>query len=225
MPLTRIPERYEPGLTTIASLETDQGRFAELASAISASKPISEFSDFAGAVLSQLKNWKRSDVYNVLRTLYSLSAYLADEEMSPNELASQVLEVMRASGKDKLAVPDGSKQQFLDMLSRLLGIDSIKLAAKAYGLRHDHQRWLCEVKVITDMRPVFADVHQKPNRMIVGHTLRLGYHEDGQHKEFYVALNSSDVAALKKALQRAEDKETSLRTLIVDSSLKEFDHS
>jgi len=225
MRLTRIPDTYQPGLVTIASFgTTDQGRLAALASAIAAAKPISEFSDFAESVHSQLKDWKRSDVFSVVRTLYSLSTHLADDELSAAELAAQVLEVMRSSGKDSLAVPEDRRRQFLDSLSHLLGIDSIRLAAKAYGLRHDHERWLCEVKVITDLRPVFADVHEKPDRVIVGHTLRLGYHEDGKHKEFYVALNGSDVATLKKALQRAEDKESSLRSLITDSGLKEFDH-
>jgi len=223
MPLTRIPERYEPGLITLASLRADQ--VAELVSALNAAKPVSEFSAFADAVHSQLKNWKRSDVYNIIRTCYSLAIQIADEEMSANELASQVAELMRASGRDRLAIPEDAKQQFVGSLALLIGIDSIKLASKAYGLRRDHERWLCDVKIITDLRPVFADVHQKPTSVIVGHTLKLGYHEDGEHREFYVALDGSDVAALKKALQRAEDKESSLRNLVVDSGLKEFDHT
>jgi len=132
---------------------------------------------------------------------------------------------MRATSKETLSVPEDTRPRFVDLLSRLLQTDSIRLASKAFGLRHDHEREFCEVKVITDMRPVFADVHQKPTRVIVGHTLKLGYHEYGEHKEFYVALSGSDVAEIKKALQRAEDKESSLHNLIADTGLKEFDHS
>ncbi len=132
---------------------------------------------------------------------------------------------MRATGKDKFAVPIEAREGFQDILARLLQVESIRLATKAYGLRYDHERWFCDVKMITDLRPVFSDVHQKPTSMIVGHTLKLGYHEYGEHKEFYIALDGSDVAALKKALERAEDKESSLRTLIADTGLKEFDRT
>jgi hypothetical protein len=225
MPLNRIPERYESGLMSALALSGDQQRFASLLAALNSAKPISDISDFADAVHSQLQGWKRTEVYNLVRTLYSLSTYLSDGEMSAQELAAQVLDVMRATGREKLSVPETSKQGFVDTLSRLLSVDSVRLAAKAFGLRYDHERRFCEVKIITDMRPVFGDVHQKPNRVIVGHTLKIGYHEYGEHKEFYVALDGSDVAALKKALQRAEDKESSLRSLIADSGLKEFDHS
>jgi hypothetical protein len=224
MPLTRIPERYEPGLVTVLALSTDEKRFTELLAALNATRPSSQLSVFTDAVHSQLKQWKRSEILNVIRTVYSLSGYLNDGEMPPAELASQVLEVMRATGKEKLSVPEDARRPFVDLLSRLLQADSIRLASKAFGLRHDHEREFCDVKIITDMRPVFADVQQKPTRFIVGHTLKLGYHEYGEHKEFYVALDGSDVAELKKALQRAEDKESSLRSLIADTGLKEFDH-
>jgi hypothetical protein len=224
MPLTRIPERHEAGLATIASIRDDQQKLSRLTEAIISAPPVSEISDFTDSVQARLSDWRRSDVLNVIRTLYSLTRYIAEEELTPQDLSKQVFDVMRASGKERLSVPDEAKQQFLKALTQLLAVESIRLAAKAYGLRYDHERRFCDVKVVTDMRPVFADVHQKPTRIIVGHTLKLGYHENGEHKEFYVALDGSDVAALKTALQRAEDKESSLRTLMADTGLKEVDH-
>jgi hypothetical protein len=225
MPLTRIPDRYEPGLVVILALSSDPKRFSELLEALKATRPLSQLSAFSDAIYSHLEQWKRSEILNVVRTLHSLSSYLADDEMTPVDLASQILEVMRATGKEKLSVPENVRGPFVEMLSSLLQVDSIRLASKAFGLRHDHEREFCEAKIITDMRPVFADVHQKPTRVIVGHTLKLGYHEYGEHKEFYLALDGSDVAELKKILQRAEDKESSLRNLIADTGLTEFDHS
>src|SRR5258708_15203083 len=143
MPISRIPERSRPGLAVILSLEHD--RVSELANAIYASKPSSSFEGFAATVYSQLKtNWKREELNNVLRSLYSLSTRIADDETPVEELASQVLGVMRGSAKGDFASEE-SGQRFLDNLVLLLSVESLRIASKACGLRSDHERLFCEI--------------------------------------------------------------------------------
>lgn len=221
MPIARIPERYRLGFSLFLSFQQD--KVAELIDAIRKTPPNSDFQQFVDAVHSRLNTWKTEDVYNVVRSLYSLCTLLADEETSVDDLTIQAIEAMRSSGKEDLFVAPESQRLVASNLKQLLSIESLRLASKAVGLRTDHERLLCGLKIITDIRPVFSDVQQKPTRAIIGHTLKLEYHEDGEHKELFLALDAEDIQKLKKVLQRAETKETSLRAFLIDTGISEFD--
>ena len=65
-----------------------------------------------------------------------------------------------------------------------------------------------------DLRPVFrTDLGERPPAFVVVHNLKVGYRESGEYREFFVALDTLDVHALKEALDRALEKEKSLRTI------------
>jgi hypothetical protein len=51
--------------------------------------------------------------------------------------------------------------------------------------------------------------------------LQIGFHEGGtkEHKEFYVALDTDDIQALKEVINRAERKTIALQTIIKSSKL------
>jgi hypothetical protein len=223
MPIARIPERYRSGFALLLSFE--EHKVSELVEAVRRTPPNSDFQQFVEAVHGQLKGWKTEEVYNVVRSLYSLCTFLADEETAVDEIISQAIEAMRSSGKEDLFVAPESQGRVAAHLKTLLTIESLRLASKALGLKTDHERLFCGVKIVTDIRPVFSDVQQKPTRAIIGHTLKLEYHEEGEHKELYLALDADDIRKIGKVLQRAETKETSLRALLGDAGLSEFDQN
>ncbi|MGA8029350.1 MAG: hypothetical protein WB992_19590 [Bryobacteraceae bacterium] len=148
---------------------------------------------------------------------------LADEETSLEDLIAQAIEAMRSSGKPELFVSPEKQSGVAATLKALLSIESLRLASKALGLKTDHERLFCGVKIITDIRPVFSNVQRKPTRVMIGHTLKLEYHENGVHKELYIALEPDDIPKLKTVLERAEAKAISLRDLCANVGLTEFD--
>jgi hypothetical protein len=53
--------------------------------------------------------------------------------------------------------------------------------------------------------------------------LRIGYHQDGEHTEFSVAMNTDDVRATLKAMERAERKAATLKSFIQKSGIPYFE--
>lgn len=221
MRLTRIPERYRPGLARIAKLSSAQ--VEELAKGLEGCPATADFAAFTSSLHVRLYNWARKDLNSVVRTLYSLSAYLADEDTSIDQLTKQVIDVMRTSDDPTLVLTDQSEPNFAQAMKRLLGIKSLTFAAKALGLRSDYEKLFCDAKIITDIRSVFDNVTDKPTGALVSNLLKLEFHELGEHKEFYVYLGRDSISKLRRILERAEKKTASLRTLIADVGITDLD--
>lgn len=84
---------------------------------------------------------------------------------------------------------------------RLLNIESLNLLSKAKRLQRDGERLYCDAKILSDIRPVFRDRPTvRPNGAVITHTLMLGYHEGGEHKEFHVVLDRIDLELLKDVI-------------------------
>lgn len=99
-----------------------------------------------------------------------------------------------------------------DRLRRILSVDSLASSSKALTLLTDQERTLHGVKILTDVRHAFqADPQKEPYGAVIVNVLKLTYHENDQHKDFYVALDGDDLASLRTALDRAEAKIKTLR--------------
>jgi len=103
---------------------------------------------------------------------------------------------------------DESKQRLL----RVLNVESLTIASKALTIFTDYQRTMHGAKVLSDVRYVFQSrPEDEPYGAVIIHLLKLSYHEEGDHKEFFVAMDDNDVARLKAVLERAEEKAKTLR--------------
>jgi hypothetical protein len=92
------------------------------------------------------------------------------------------------------------------------------MATKAYDLQTEGERTFCDARILTDLRPVFGkDIASGPAGMVIIHRLKLGYHNsEGEHRTFYIALDAEDLVTLKKAIDRAELKARSLKSIVKD---------
>ena len=110
-----------------------------------------------------------------------------------------------------------------ERFEKLLNINLLNTLSKAGRLQRDGERLYCDAKILSDIRPVFGP---KPTVMppgaVVTHTLRIGYHEGGDHKEFYVILDADDLEALKNTVTRAEAKDKVLRQLLKTAKLSDL---
>jgi hypothetical protein len=68
-------------------------------------------------------------------------------------------------------------------------------------------------------------VEGKPYGAVVIHTLKLSYHEEGDHKDFLVALDDDDIKALRAVLDRAEAKARFLRKQLKDTHVDDLGSS
>ena len=102
----------------------------------------------------------------------------------------------------------------------LFGSPNFDIVAKAWDLKTDDERVFCGARILTDMRPVFGpNVKDGPKAMAVVHLLKLGFDRVGdpkRHNEFHVSLDAEDLGSLRKLIERAEDKASTLRNSVKD---------
>ena len=158
-----------------------------------------------------------------MRTLDSLYQVRAHLEIPVDKFVSDVIGALRVA-KVPVALAADGEVAFHTRLSTLLSTTSLAISAKAQVLQRDYARLFHDAKIITDMRPVFEQsTKEPPQGVLLDHTLKVVYHEGlGDHQELYLALDSSDLVALKKVIERAEEKEQTLRSLLASKSIKVF---
>jgi len=117
------------------------------------------------------------------------------------------------SGKD---IDESTKQH----LKKLLSNDNvINVTRKAYGLAFDRQNIISSTKIITDVRPIFGiDDDEEYLGSLIIHNLKIVFHEHGEHKEIYYALDKEDLKRLKEDILRAEKKEQIIQQQLNDST-------
>jgi len=143
-----------------------------------------------------------------------------------NKTASQIAADLKETAQDEKPLfftPE--KAAILEQrMTRLLSIDkAIAVTAKAHDVVTEHQHVFCAARIFSDIRPVFSASADVVSAAVVVHTLNIAYHEAGEHKEFYVAMDKTDIDSLKKVIERAEKKAKALHLIIKQSAVTNLD--
>ena len=159
---------------------------------------------------------------SVLETIYTLYHIRELSGVDHPQFLEDLMNGIRNSSDLRLAPKDLPKLQ--SVLERILSIDTLKMIAKAARLQRDGERLYCSSKILSDMRPIFGeDPTRRPIGSVLTHTLKVTYHEGREHREFHVILDSDDLEALGKVVQRAQAKDKTLRELLKSIELPSLD--
>lgn len=214
----RIPDRYKEGILLLAAASDEA--FAEILSALKkAPAHMTNIRELAAWVGPETSSTPKSDSAKIVDALTSLYRLQKRTSFSVSKIAHDV-----ANGAEELELEARNRLQ--KRLELALPLDALNVtSAKARELLMDREKAYCDAKIVTDIRPVFGDDVDSPEAAIIIHTLKLGFHDSGSnsHKDIYVALDSRDIADLKKILERAELKETRLKTVISAAQLKQVE--
>lgn len=223
MPITRIPDRYRAGLVKIRLMPEEA--FAELVWALDHVPTIARFPILASRVAAGVKALSKSEIDDILRSLFSLVPSLAETEVSVETIASELIEAMRASERDDLQLPPQQEDVFKSRITSLLSLFPLNMSAKASRIRVEYPNVFWDARILSDVRPVFDKPGERPIGSVINHTLKIEYHEGGDHKEFYVALDGDDLSRLKRIVERAEIKAESLKLYLKNSEMPDLDLS
>lgn len=99
--------------------------------------------------------------------------------------------------------------------------DTLGTAAKAGPVMTEHERILQDARILTDLRPIFhPDLSEKPHAVCIIHMLRLTTRDIfGDPSAQYFALDSNDIRFIKQLMDRAIQKEETLKQLMDSSGL------
>lgn len=138
-------------------------------------------------------------------------------------------DVKPALGRAKTFSPGKEEEEWNRLrkfLLHALSLEStIGSTAKAGVVLTEHERIFDSARIVTDFRPIFhTNVSEKPNAGVIVHMLRITQ-RDARNKKIdaYYALDSNDLDALRKILDRAAEKENCLRGAMGAAGIKVLD--
>jgi hypothetical protein len=221
-----IPPRYREAITKIQFLEDKA--FEELRSALEAQQPASVDRDVVSAIASSAPGLAPSDIEGILESLMGLQIARSLADASLEQFCEDVVSEIERAEKKPPALSTEQRAKFAARIKTLLGLESLAVAAKSRDLQTDHEHVYLNGRIITDLRPVFrGSPDEAPAGVLLHHTLRLTYLDraSGERGSFYVAMDDDDLGNLKRLLERAEVKATTLRRRLQDAGIKALGRS
>jgi hypothetical protein len=207
-----LPSEAIEDLKRIAGIE--ENTFASLLKAIVETKPSFTVPQFARKVLQKVPGIAELDLRSTLIATVSLHSMLtrAGGPASIGRLLAGILSAETLTPEQKTVLES--------RLPKLLTADgTLEITAKAREVMTEHEHIFCNVRMLSDIRPVFSDDLEKSYGAVIIHNLRIGYHQDQKHRDFYVALDTDDIRALKVAIERAEKKTLALEAILKQSNV------
>lgn len=152
------------------------------------------------------------EIIGLAATLYSVKNR---EEASIDEVVDAVCQAAQERNlKAKSEKPDwGAVKAFLKEI--LSPQSPFAITAKTMEILAERERVYCDARILTDIRPIFKEkLDEGTAAAIITHTIRIAYHEGPELKEFYVAIDGSNLDDLQNQITRAKDKQKSLKSMI-----------
>ena len=218
----QIPKQHLPAIIKIRQLP--DATADQLITALASFPPTPEAGKMSKQIASQVPGILPEDLKDIVDTLYALYYVREFSEVRASRFLRDLVQTLKSSTDTNLVVSDPAEVEKLKTrFEKLLGIENISLLSKAMRLQRDGERLFCDAKTLSDIRPVFHnDASSAPAGSVITHTLKLGYHEGGEHKEFFIVLEGGDLESLKEVVDRALSKETTLQKLLADAGLQDM---
>ncbi|MGA8473558.1 MAG: hypothetical protein WB681_00690 [Candidatus Cybelea sp.] len=139
------------------------------------------------------------------------------ETVSPAKIVADVVESLGATAGDERA-------KIQQRAKRLLEIAPLSVLVKSMGLLVRNVNNFTSSRAVTDLRPTFTDVQDKPTTFVLIHELDITYQdntagEESALRHFFVALDDADLDDLISSLKRCKQKADSLKAHLRNSGL------
>jgi hypothetical protein len=206
-----IPEVAHSSLILLAKLSRESMK--SLKEVLAKSSPTLPVAELAKKVAPEV-GLESGQVERLIIVLGSLFSVRAQQDLSREEFSKALLDALKRTGIRDLQLTDKRARQFQQDVEELLSLEKLLgVTGRALDVMQEHEHVWQSARVLTDMRPVFAsDPNRFPSAFVLIHNLRIAYREGRRSREFFVALDSGDVRALQKTLERAVKKEVSLKS-------------
>lgn len=211
-----IPKKQLMAFDSLAKL--DDATAERLQQAVAETAPALSVDDFSSAVSAKVTAIAPRECEAILEAVSGLFFLKERLGFSISEVTSRVV----ADGAEgKFSFTSHNREKFQKRLTQLLSLDaSLGTTAKAYDVKTEYERIFCAVRILTDIRPVFTSAGDKAAAGLVIHNLLIRYHQGNEHNQFFVAMDSEDLQAIKDAISRAEQKERHLKSVLTKADIK-----
>ena len=198
--------------------------FESFLDALSRAEPSLEEDNFWKHVAGYVPQIEQALVKSIMDEVFRMENAMDGTDDAIESIAEMITEVWASTDSEKYQSSQADGKILKDRLFRIFhDRRGFNITRKAMGILIDQRNVYLHAKILTDIRPVFNEKGDAVDAAVIVHNLRIHYGQDSDHKDFYVALDTSDIAALRMALDRAEAKAKCLQGLIKKSGVSYLD--
>lgn len=194
-------------LDDVSLVVKNADKLPRICEAVAGTEAVQSLAKLTGLVSAEigLPNGEARAIVGTLLTLHRLRSQLGQSsEVFLAGLATWFAEMTKEEGKEELST---LWERGLPHIRDALGEDSaFATLDKATELVYSHQNVLREVRILTDLRPVYDKAASKIVRMVVTHLLRVDYLDGSSAERLYIAIDAGDLEKLEEQCTRAKDK-------------------
>ena len=198
----KIPQQYQFGITLI--IKIDEPLFNRLLSAITEVHPFVDIDSLVLEISPKMEEVSINDLQEILKAIHSIYSLRIQGNLKNTEIITGLINAV--SSDDTFSQLSAEElAHFKQRLTKILAIDgSISISSQSLILLQEYDSIFLNSRIITDVRPVFkAETKEEIAGALVVHTLKIAYQDASGSKEFYVALDSSDVKKLQEQLSQS----------------------
>jgi hypothetical protein len=217
MARARIPKQHQNGLAKVLAMPEDV--FQRLINALKRSPFSLSFRDNLTRAVASVDEISPKDAKSIAEALRSIYIARANTGLSEGKFVDEVVKAINESSSDELLKIADSSETNKERLILIFGIEPLLLVAKAGTVMVDHDKTFHDVRVLTDIRPVFDETPNSTKAMMIVHNLKIHYHQGEQHRDLYVALDAQDVQKFIDTLERAKKKAEILKSILTSTNV------
>lgn len=216
----QIPKHYYQAVTELILLNGDQiSQFKEVLQQLPILLSREKLISSASKRLNDIGITRGEGIVTFIASLHSLLEEV-DEDIR-QQVLDDILDFVEKE-PELPSLSDENKKVFIDRLSELLeASNALNIAAKAANVITENEHVFLESRILSDIRVIFQNLETIPTEAVIIHNLRITYRQGDDKKEFFVALDNSDLAKLGKQILRAELKLKSIEKILQKA---EVDH-
>ena len=207
-PKLNIPRDQIPVLITLGDLS--ESVFKDVLSAVQNAEPALTQKQYIEKIQEKVKH---SDIENIILTIFALYWLKERDSLSTQEVVDAI-----GASLSKSNLKDVGAERINSITVRLRALleadKSLSITSKAFDVMTEHPNIFCGARILSDIRPVFTKAADSASGAVIIHNLQIGFHNLGDHREFYVALDANDIQVLKDVILRAETKAKSLEAIL-----------
>jgi hypothetical protein len=212
MATLRIPPRARTTLVSLANFSEPE--MAALKRELKDAEPTLSLTKLARRIAPAIKHTE-DETLGLLAALGSLYVARIGKGETLENFSLELIEALnlKESGTEEKPLSDEQMLKFRNDIKELLSLDdSLGVTAGATSIMVELEHVWQSARILTDLRPVFGPDLGEPKADVLIHNLRIAYREGVRTNEFFVGLDSNDLRMLKDVVERALQKESSLRS-------------
>jgi len=173
-----------------------------------ADAPASSISDLKRRLGESLDDQHSAMARSLVDEALGIMAAWGTRSFSSDVIAASVAQ------SDALTLTEHERLGLQETLAGVLESQALRTLGKANELAQEQERVMRRVRVLTDIRPVFADPDDRPLGAVVSQRLRISFWHAGLPDDLEVALTPRQVDELVTELRRAQAKAESINSML-----------